>query len=103
MTPIESVEHRFQGAEYGESICYDQSCRDKTNFPKILNKFHNGYGEEAKPGSLVQRDKVMNSAKEHEKQHPKHGIKVIFGHGEERKGPDGNSLTIFEYQAPVKK
>jgi hypothetical protein len=76
---IDREEHSYAGAFYGRAIC--ETCRSSVG-NTWLEDIHNGY-ESSHGKELTDQQKkcIYNSAKKHDKQHPKHQIRILFGHG----------------------
>jgi len=94
--PIKEIRHDYLGAEFGLAIC-SHCVTPSRGWTVLKPEYHNGYGEDATKATEEQMQSVLHSALTHVKDHPDHGVRVIYGHKEDRRGEDGNSLTIYTY------
>ena len=96
MSNIEYIRHDHLGASFITVLCDDMDCHTSCG-SKILFQVHHGYESQgAKETTVEERKKAAVAIAEHNNNH---SIREIIGHPDSLKGPDGNSLTVYEYKA----
>lgn len=90
MAPLETIQHIYLGAEFGQALCH--TCHSKVSGAVVLAEYHNGYGKEASPPTDAQLDALYDATEAHPQEHD---MKIVIGHAEERKDENGNSVVVY--------